>query len=168
MVHLILVRHAEAVAASSAVADDKRPLTKAGVEDAAATGLLLKGLGLPQPTILCSPRQRALETARIIAARMEAREPYPMDSLLGGYEPDAVLSTLDGQSEPCFILVGHEPDMGRLLGRLLNPASQAAIPFTAAGFAWVELQGVPMKEPGRLRLFGDPRRLGATKPQGSS
>lgn len=157
MVNLVLVRHAEAAPVGPGVTDGDRPLTSSGEKAAAATGRCLAGLDLTKPRILCSPKLRALQTARIVAAEMRAAEPIVAECLSGGYDPDAILSDLaEHGRDGALILVGHEPDMGRLLARLLDPVWGGTIPFPAGGHAWVEVGAVPPARAGRLRGFGDP------------
>jgi phosphohistidine phosphatase len=156
--NLILIRHAEAATAGPLGTDGDRPLTAAGEEAAARTGELLAGLTLPAPRVVCSPKLRAKQTADMVARAMKADDPLVLDLLGGGREPDAILSGLvQTAGTATWILVGHEPDMGRLLARLLDPAWGGTIPFATAGYAWVEVAAIPPPRAGRLRMFGDPR-----------
>jgi phosphohistidine phosphatase SixA len=82
--------------------------------------------------------------------------PEPSAYLRGDHEPDEILRALAPVRADCLILVGHEPDMGRLLGRLLDPAWRGAIPFPPAGYACVEVDAIPPAREGRLRAFGSP------------
>lgn len=158
--NLILVRHAEAAAQTLSISDPDRPLTAAGKKDAARAGGAIAGLRIAEPRVVCSPKRRAKETAAILASTIGLGAPEEIPCLLGGLEPDSILSDLAAfAGAPTLIAVGHEPDMGRLLARLIDPAWAGTIPFPTAGFAWVEIGALPPPRAGRLRLFADPRCL---------
>lgn len=156
--NLILVRHAEAAVQTPSISDPDRPLTATGKKEAARTGGAIAGLRIVEPRIVCSPKRRAKETAAILATTIGLGTPEEIPCLLGGFEPDSILSGLAAfAGTPALIAVGHEPDMGRLLARLIDPAWGGTIPFPTAGFAWVEIGTLPPPRAGRLRLFADPR-----------
>jgi len=66
---LWLLRHADAASGSP---DSERPLTERGIRQAQAAGRALERLGVWVDVCLTSPRQRALETARIATERIGA------------------------------------------------------------------------------------------------
>jgi phosphohistidine phosphatase len=157
MITLVLVRHARAAPRGWRRPDDERPLTPEGHEQATRTGEIVRGLVPPDVKVLCSPKQRARETAEIIASALEpAAQPEPRDCLHGDREPDEILRALSRIRSDCLVLVGHEPDMGRLLARLLDPAWQGTIPFSPAAYAHVEVDTIPPSREGILLAFGSP------------
>jgi phosphohistidine phosphatase len=157
MITLILVRHAKAAPRSRSRPDDVRPLTPEGREQAHRTGEIVRGLVFPGARVLCSPKRRALETAEAIATGLESEaRPETRDCLRGDCEPDEILRALASSQSNCLVLVGHEPDMGRLLARLLDPAWRGTIPFPPAGYAHVQVDALPPTREGRLRAFGGP------------
>jgi phosphohistidine phosphatase len=116
-VEVIFVRHA--VAARRSVIrwrDDKqRPLTSEGRRKfrKAAAGL---AAWLPAvDCVLTSPLARARQTAEVLKA--VARWPVAIDcwELAPGSDPGAVLAILRRQKAKRIALVGHEPDLSRLL-----------------------------------------------------
>jgi nicotinamidase-related amidase len=65
-----------------------------------------------------------------------------------------MLETLQPEGAGTMVLVGHEPDMGRLLASLLDPNWKGSVPFATAGFAAIDLESFPPRRPGRLVRFG--------------
>jgi phosphohistidine phosphatase len=160
VLNLVLVRHAEAAAQTPLGTDGERSLTAAGEKASVKLGRILAEFPLPNARVVCSPKLRAKRTAAILAEAIGAGEPHELDCLLGGRDPDAILNGLPrGAGIETLIVVGHEPDMGHLLARLIDPAWHGTIPFATAGFAWVEIGALPPHHAGRLRLFGDSRSL---------
>ena len=157
MITLVLVRHAKAAPADALHPDDARPLSVEGREQAGRTGEALRGLICGDVQIACSPKPRARETAEIIGAALgSAALPQPREFLSGGHDPDEILGALETHDANALILVGHEPDMGRLLARLLDPAGRASIPFSSAGYAIVQIDALPPRREGKLKAFGSP------------
>ncbi len=58
-------------------------------------------------------------------------------------------------------LVGHEPGLGELAGRLIG--SRHAIEFKKGAVCRIDLDQIPPTGPGRLRWFLTPRMLRAVK-----
>lgn len=144
--------------------DGNRPLTPAGERASARAGRSIAELGLPEPRVVCSPKLRARQTAAILASTIGTGEPQELACLLGGLDPDQILAGLGpANGAGTLIAVGHEPDMGRLLARLIDPAWSGAIPFPTAGVAWIEIGALPPPRAGRLRLFADPRALSTSR-----
>ena len=78
----------------------------------------------------------------------------------------AVINRLTEESpELTVVLIGHEPDLGKLAGVLLFGAP-AALPLRKAGACSIEFDAAPAAGTGRLRWFLPPRalaRVGATR-----
>ncbi len=154
MILIALVRHGRAARPGNDGDDRSRRLTDAGKDEALRTGRYLAGRLPAELDILCSPKARARMTAEILAAELDAPAPVPFPRLEGGFDADAILSGIARTRSGALLLVGHEPDMGRLLARLLDPASRGSIPFPTAGCAIVSVDALPQRELGRLLAFG--------------
>jgi phosphohistidine phosphatase len=152
-VDLILVRHGEAESAGPMQTDADRRLTAVGERAAARTGRKLAELGLPRPRIVASPKVRAFETARILARELSVDPPSAIPALRGDDDPDQILAALAKQKSTCLIAVGHMPDLGKLAVRLMDPSVSGAVAIPTAGYVWLELDGLPPREPARLRRF---------------
>lgn len=113
---LWLLRHAEAADGSP---DDERPLTARGARHAQAAGKALAHLGVNVDVCLTSPKQRALETARLaceplgVEPTIEPRlsgEPFDADELTAGMGD--------------VLLVGHDPSFSLVLHDLTGVQSR--------------------------------------------
>jgi phosphohistidine phosphatase SixA len=152
---LVLMRHAEVFPTAPNGTDAERTLTPGGRQQAAQAGRAMRADVVPPVRVLHSPKTRAAETARIVAATLGAPEPVIEERLRGGWEPAQMLETLRAEGAGTVVLVGHEPDIGRLLATLLDPAWRGSVPFTTAGFATIEVESLPPHRPGRLVRFGE-------------
>ncbi len=63
----------------------------------------------------------------------------------------AILSELDRAGEESFLLVGHAPQLGHLLGRLVTGTPDGDLPMSKAGAACVSYGGRERRS--RLRAF---------------
>jgi len=128
---LYLVRHGDAVAAS---VDPARPLSNRGQVEIQRIAQWAKNNGVRVAEIRHSGKQRALETARIIAAAIE-----PERGIRGvrGLSPNgdaaAVAESLETEVED-VMFVGHLPFMGILASLLLkNDRAHGPISFPTGG-----------------------------------
>lgn len=121
---LCLLRHAHAGDPMKwSGPDDLRPLTEKGRLQSERLGLFLAVGGFRPDAILTSPKTRALETARMVAAPFgptvkvveELGGPLDLDTL------ERILSDAGGPRRP--IVVGHDPDFSMLAAELAGVAS---------------------------------------------
>ncbi len=160
---LYLVRHAIAEPRGPSWPEDAlRPLSAHGrrrFADAAAG--LSRFEGIPA-RILSSPFVRARQTAELLAAAGDADHVVrPFTALEPGHPPASVLSRLRKQKAGDRVaLVGHEPDLGRLVAALLG--ATRPIPFKKGAIcridvAWDEAATgtlIWFLPPGALRRLG--------------
>lgn len=140
--------------------DRERPLTEKGL---ARTLRACEGLARLEPEIalvLSSPLRRCAQTAECLHGVLEGEARMRLTETLapGGTWRD-VLGELESIVETStVVLVGHEPDLGKLAGVLLFGAP-AALPLRKAGACSIvfETRRAPAK--GRLRWFLPPRAL---------
>ena len=120
---LYLVRHAEAAPGEP---DELRTLTPEGRRQARRVAERLAERG-PRPTVvLCSPLLRARETAELIA-RPFGLEPEPDDRLAPGATAEGLRSAVAGRGQAA-VVVGHQPDCGRIAAELGGGAEPAFPP----------------------------------------
>ncbi len=137
---LYVVRHAEAVDARPGLTEFDRYLTADGRRGFRKTADRLVEQGGRPEVILTSPLVRAVQTAEILAERMDFEGPVAAWSGLapgcGWKEWEEILAANGSVSE--LAVVGHEPDMGTLVATLLG--LPARLPLRKGGI--VALDGV--------------------------
>jgi phosphohistidine phosphatase len=125
---LVLVRHADAAPGSP---DELRKLTREGREHARALGERLQAGGLRPDAVLSSPLLRARETAEALGLG----EPEPDHRLAPGATAESVREAVAGRGDT-VVVVGHQPDCGRIAAALTGGAEPR---FPPAGVAVIDL-----------------------------
>jgi phosphohistidine phosphatase len=149
---LWLLRHAAAEERARSGRDSDRALTPEGLLRAEAVGRGLARLEPGVSRIVTSPYLRARQTAEAAAKALgiPARSLRESDALLPERDPEEILLEVV-ESESDVLLVGHQPHLGNLLGRLV--AGRAEIPIKKASVARVTLTG---RWSGKLRAYVPP------------
>lgn len=129
---LYLVRHAEAEPGEP---DELRRLTREGRDQAMRVGERLARAEPRPAAVLCSPLLRARETAEPIA-RVLGLAAEPDERLAPGATADNVRAAVAGRGD-AVVMVGHQPDCGRIAAELSAGAEPA---FPPAGLFEVDLQ----------------------------
>jgi phosphohistidine phosphatase len=156
-VEIWLLRHASAEEQASSGRDADRTLTEDGHKRAreVARGLaaLEPGIGL----VLTSPYARARQTAEPAARALKLpgrlRETAALEP---DRNPDEILDEVRAERVEAVLLVGHEPHLGALLGRLVFGRGGHSIPMKKAAVARVSWEG---SGPGSLRALLPPKVL---------
>ena len=147
--------------------DGERPLTERGEEKTRRAAEGLSRLIPDVDLMLSSPLTRAVQTARILSKVLEAPGAETIAALEPGSPWRAVLERLRREpADATIVLVGHEPDLGRLAGGLVFGAPRA-MPLKKAGACAVRFD--MELEPGRgeLEWFATPRMLRKVGRQGA-
>jgi len=154
---LWLLRHAEAEPHGTR-ADHERRLTERGEQQARAAGVALRRLGMRFEEILYSPKERARRTAELAAESFtpaQGKRVREHELLASGFEAAQALELLAGtRSDGRILLVGHEPDLSRVVSEITG----ARIDLKKGGLAAVRLE---RGAGGELILVMRPRELGA-------
>lgn len=166
-VKILILRHAVAEEPEEfppGIRDDRRrPLTLQGrvrMEQGAAGLLKL----LPEIGIVGhSPLLRAQQTADILCARYARAKRVEADELEPGAGAQAIGHWLSHVSPDAPVaLVGHEPDLSRLIGWLTTGEENSFVRMKKGGAALLECSGKPaaagaelqwLLTPGQLRLL---------------
>ena len=155
---LLLLRHAEA--ASAGPKDELRPLTDVGRRNAELVGRGLVRLDLVPELVLFSPVLRARQTADALVGGFGGQRPglEERSGLGPGATPAEVMKLLQGVGDRRrVLLVGHQPDMGRLLSFVVSGGSMELEFALRPGTVCVaEIDSIPLRAPGRLVLFAPP------------
>jgi phosphohistidine phosphatase len=158
---LYLIRHGLAAERGENFPDDtKRPLTSRGIQRLKREAKALNTLDISFDVILSSPLVRARQTADVLAAGL--RNPPPVvnaSSLAPGGTHSAIVDELAKQSHrrKRIALVGHEPGIGELAGRLLG--LRRPIEFKKGAICRIDVTALPPTGPGALAWFVTPRIL---------
>jgi phosphohistidine phosphatase len=147
-VDLLVIRHAIAGDrrewGQSGKPDEERPVTTEGRAKMRAAA---RGLAVAIPTIdvlATSPYARARQTADILHAQYGGSEPVEAAVLAHGGSPPEVLAWITRhQDRGVVAIVGHEPDLGELIGWLLSGESAAPVPLKKGGACLLRFDAAP-------------------------
>ncbi|MEW6208490.1 MAG: phosphohistidine phosphatase SixA [Acidobacteriota bacterium] len=128
---LYLIRHAaaEPVGEANEFLDERRRLTLEGRERMQQAARGLRALGVRFDLILTSPLFRAIETAEIIADALgiDRSRISQTPALLPGATAASLTNEIRKQSVESIALVGHQPDLGQTISRIVCGYPDAAI-----------------------------------------
>ncbi len=157
---LYLVRHAIAAGRGDAWPDDTlRPLTQDGIAKFRRAARGLAEIGVEVDRILSSPLVRARQTADLLASALRDDPPIVETAALvpGGAFEDIVGAVSKCRGCAAIALVGHEPGIGDLAGRLIG--ASAPLEFKKGAVCRIDFDAWPPATPGRLRWFVSPKIL---------
>jgi len=156
-VEIWLLRHAAAEERASSGRDADRTLTVDGHKRAREVGRGLAALEPGIALVLTSPYARARQTAEAAARALKLsgnlRESAALEP---DRDPEEILDEIRAERVESVLLVGHEPHMGALLGRLVLGRGGHAMPMKKAAVARVEWEG---SGAGSLRALLPPKVL---------
>jgi phosphohistidine phosphatase len=150
--NLYILRHADAE--PHCANDAERRLTGKGEQQASQVARFCEAHGLKVDVVLTSPFRRARQTAKPVAEHLgvEMREE---GWLASGAEPADVIAKLaDFKKMPAVMIVGHEPDLGRLISHLLGAKGGEAIHVRKASLTALEV--LALREGGARLDFSVP------------
>ena len=165
---------------SSPRADSARGLTEAGVRDVRRIAAGLGRAGIAFGYVASSPLARALQTAEIVASaasaapepgaggrkrakKTSAPPPHSWNELRPEAAPEDALGRIAeigfGRSA---LLVGHEPNMTVLMGRIISgrAAEPPMVNLKKGGMARLRILSIAPEARGELRWLATPRQLG--------
>lgn len=161
---LLLMRHAKSSWADPGQPDFERPLNERGRQTAPVIGRFLVGRSLKPDIVVCSPAERARETAALVLEAAELSPVVRYDARI--YEASAarLLEVAREIAEPAAtaLLVGHNPGMEELITLLtgererMPTAALACVLFDLA--TWAEVA----PQTGRLAWLVRPKELAGT------
>jgi phosphohistidine phosphatase len=151
---LWLLRHADAEPHGTRE-DSQRRLTERGEAQARVAGLALARIGESFEAVLFSPKVRARQTAEIAAeawSEVERAKLSEHGALASGFDAGQALAAMAGiEADGRLLLVGHEPDLSRVIGELTG----ARADVKKGGLAVIRLEGAG----GELLVLMRPREL---------
>jgi phosphohistidine phosphatase len=163
---LLLIRHAIAHERNAVrwPDDGARPLSKPGEKRARRAAAGLRQLCAPPALLFASPLVRAAQTAALLHEVAGWPQPQTSELLQPGVSADELLEFLRPQRAARIALVGHEPDLSRLLGACLSgQPSGRAFELRKMGMALVRFSGAARAGRGTLAWLLPPRVLRAAR-----
>jgi phosphohistidine phosphatase len=143
---LFLVRHAKSSWDDTTLSDRDRPLNGRGKRDAPKMGERLAKRDVNPDLILSSPAVRALETAEIIAKKLDyRRKDIVVDDRLYAVAADDLLDVIHKLDDKLrrVMLFGHSPELTELAHRLSSKISHlptcAVAEFTFDAKSWSKI-----------------------------
>lgn len=162
--NLYLLRHSNAAEQPppGKKGDRFRRLTPEGREKAAVIGRAIQRLELGLDLILTSPADRALETAELVRTGLDPQPPLELleDLWIGGDASRVAARLGAGRKKlQSVLLVGHEPDLGRLASGLLTGGSGVRVIFKKGGLCGLEIARLTRGRCASLAWHLTPRQL---------
>lgn len=157
---IYLIRHGIAAERGEEYPDDsKRPLTSRGIARLKKEAKALDKLEVVFDQIIASPLLRTRQTADVLSESMKSKPPVTTaDALAPAGTPAAVIQELGKHMRKGRLaLVGHEPNLGELAGRLIG--ARAPIEFKKGAVCRIDFEVLPPKGMGQLRWFITPGML---------
>jgi len=129
MKSMMLLRHAEALPATAAVADLDRVLSNLGKRQARAQGKWLRARVWTPQAVLCSAAARARQTAEALCAAAGWTTAMIVREELYNASADTMLAVLRAQAREVdrLLLVAHAPGVGELASSLTTRESDLAL-----------------------------------------
>jgi phosphohistidine phosphatase len=156
---LWLLRHGDAEPHGTR-ADDLRRLTARGERQSRAAGIALARMAITFDRVLFSPKVRARRTAELAAADWVAQRRATLHEhppLAGGFRADQARDALASLPAAAhLLLVGHEPDLSRVVVELTGGGR---VDLKKGGLAMVRLEGAGSELVGELAVLLRPREL---------
>ena len=131
---IYFLRHGEADWPDWKKPDDERPLTEKGKKEMHEVGAFLANLSVKPDVVLTSPLPRASQTAEIAAGYIDAKC-VTDEALAPGFGRSELKKLLKECGGNRVMVVGHEPDFSKTVGKLTG----ARIKLAKAGIALVEV-----------------------------
>ena len=160
---LVVIRHAIAedreAFATSGRSDAERPLTAEGVRKMRRTARGLHHVVPAIDVLVASPLTRANETAEILRREYDIECIDTADVLQPDVALDDVVSWMAKYTAGVVAVVGHEPQLGRLVTYLVSGADTPGVELKKGGASMIEFDGKPTPGAGRLRWSIPPGML---------
>lgn len=160
--NLYLLRHAPAEDFGERFPNDsERPLTAAGEKEMFRVAEGIKQLELKFDLILTSPFLRAQRTAEIVAEVCQSGAFRLSENLASGENPDGIIRELkhDSSGLKHILLVGHEPDLSRLVSLLTTGGPGLSLNFKKAALCRLKLDELRVGRCANLKWLLTPEQL---------
>jgi phosphohistidine phosphatase len=167
--NLYLLRHAIAVdpGALRGESDAERPLSPEGKKKMRNIARGMKALDLSFDLILSSPYVRARETAEIVAREFGIESVLEFTPRLEvGGDPAALVAEVaaKGKDLADVLLVGHEPQLSKLISHLLSGNSGLSVTMKKGGLCKLDVPRLRYARSASLEWLLTPSQLARLSP----
>ncbi|HEX3869354.1 MAG TPA: phosphohistidine phosphatase SixA [Pirellulales bacterium] len=129
--------------------DRQRPLTERGIRRFRRAAKRLAKRGLSPEQVATSPLVRCVQTAEILCNRLGHDAPIVVEALSPGARLESVLAATDHLDADEIAWVGHAPDVGQMVARLID--GSGSIEMSKGAVAAIEFDGRPRAGAGSLQ-----------------
>lgn len=161
--HLLVVRHAIAgdrdKFAASGQDDSLRPVTAAGAKKMQRGARGLRWVIPSIDLLAASPLTRAAETAEILRAEYGLDSVVTVPELAPERPVEEVAGWLATTSEDVVAIVGHEPQLGRLVGFLIGVGDGTAVELKKGAACLLDVPRGAARASAQLLWAAPPRLL---------
>ena len=161
---IFLLRHGLAVERGTRGFEDDatRPLTPKGRRQLRKTAAAMKQMELRFNLILSSPLLRAKQTAEIVAADLKIKKRLKFSNALAPGGDTASLFRQIERMKPVperLLLVGHEPDLSRLVSLLVTGGAPLPMDFKKGGLCKLDVEKLSAGKCATLAWLLTPRQM---------
>lgn len=157
---IYILRHGIAVerGASGYKKDSDRPLTKEGEEKMLQIAQAIFAMDVRFDLILSSPYVRADQTAQIVAGELD-REVTFTKFLAPGGDASELIAEINDEKPQRVLVVGHEPDLSRLISILVTGDGDASIELKKGGLCKLTTDRLTLSRCATLNWLLTPKQL---------
>jgi|ERR1051326_820833 phosphohistidine phosphatase len=157
---IYVLRHGIAVerGTSGYKKDSDRPLTKEGEEKLYPIAQAMLAMELKFDLILSSPYVRAAKTAEIVASEMD-KEVTLTEFLKPDSNALSLITQINDEKPQRVLLVGHEPDLSRLISLLTTGHTAASIELKKGGLCKMSTEKLTFGQCATLNWLLTPKQL---------
>jgi phosphohistidine phosphatase len=158
---LFILRHGKAGQSSDNPDDSARKLSKAGRSEIREVARWMKKKNLRFDCIATSPLARAYQTAEIMAKSLDLKDRLEVwDELAPGGDPDSTCyHASQAGKDGAVILVGHEPGLSDLIGRIITGGDTASLVIAKGGLAKIRNFSFRDKPSGEVQWLLTPGQI---------
>lgn len=163
---IFILRHGKAEDAGHGITDSHRKLTRKGRDEIAAVGAWMALHEMQFDLIAASPLIRAQETAATVAEILGTPENLATwKVLVPGGDPDMVCREISKHEEDhAILLVGHEPLLSSLIGRIIAGDSGAGIVMAKGSLAKIRNFSFEQRPSGELHWLITAKQMTGSLP----
>jgi phosphohistidine phosphatase len=142
--------------------DSGRPLTKEGEGKTRQAAEAIMAMGLKFNLILSSKLVRAKKTAEIVAKELGTKV-TTTDHLAPAANPANLIAAINNEKPERVLLVGHEPDLSRLISVLVTGSPEASIELKKGALCKLTSENLTYGQSATINWLLTPKQLKAMR-----